>query len=113
MPVDRAGIILTNPPYGERITVRGNRRLEKEERASYFYQLFSATLKQRFSGWSVYLFTADLSVPKMMRLKESQRTPLFNGAIECRLFRFDMVAGSNRIKKKRVFTQETTQGENE
>lgn len=113
MPVDRAGIILTNPPYGERITVRGNRRLEKEERASYFYQLFSTTLKQRFSGWSVYLFTADLSVPKMMRLKESQRTPLFNGAIECRLFRFDMVAGSNRIKKKRVFTQETTQGENE
>ena len=102
MPVDRPGIILTNPPYGERITIRGNRSLEKEERAPYFYQQFSAMLKQRFAGWSVYLFTADLSVPKMMRLKESMRTPLFNGAIECRLFRFDMVLGSNRSKAPRA-----------
>lgn len=110
VPVDRPGIILTNPPYGERITVRGNRHLEKDDRASYFYQLFSTTLKQRFAGWSVYLFTADLSVPKMMRLKESQRTPLFNGAIECRLFRFDMVSGSNRAEKApRVFRREPAQ----
>ncbi|RYF05149.1 MAG: class I SAM-dependent RNA methyltransferase, partial [Oxalobacteraceae bacterium] len=53
-------------------------------------------LKQRFAGWTVYLFTADLGVPKMLRLKESRKTPFFNGALECRLFRFDMVAGFNR-----------------
>jgi putative N6-adenine-specific DNA methylase len=52
-------------------------------------------LKQRFAGWSVFLFTADLTVPKMLRLKESRKT-FFNGALECRLFRFDMVAGFNR-----------------
>lgn len=104
-PVDRPGIILTNPPYGERITVRGNRSMEKDERAPHFYQLLSSTLKQRFAGWSVYLFTADMGVPKMMRLKESKRTPLYNGAIECRLFRFNMVAGSNRDKTPRVFTR--------
>ncbi len=111
LPVDRPGIILTNPPYGERINVRGNRSLENEDRAPHFYQLFSTTLKQRFAGWSVYLFTADLSVPKMMRLKESQRTPLFNGAIECRLFRFDMVSGSNRGKEPRVFRRMPAQGD--
>ena len=61
-----------------------------------FYQTLSATLKQRFAGWTVYLFTADLSLPKMLRLKESRKTPFFNGALECRLFRFDMVAGFNR-----------------
>ena len=32
----------------------------------------------------------------MLRLKESRKTPFFNGALECRLFRFDMVAGFNR-----------------
>ena len=44
----------------------------------------------------MFLFTADLGLPKMLRLKESRKTPFFNGALECRLFRFDMVAGFNR-----------------
>jgi putative N6-adenine-specific DNA methylase len=95
-PVDVPGIVLTNPPYGERIGVRGDRSNEPDEMATKFYSAFSSTLKQRFAGWQVYLFTADLGVPKMLRLKESRKTPFFNGALECRLFRFDMVAGFNR-----------------
>lgn len=35
-------------------------------------------------------------MPRRMRLKESQRTPLYNGNIECRLFRFEMVKGGMR-----------------
>jgi putative N6-adenine-specific DNA methylase len=88
-----AGILLTNPPYGERIGVRGDASLEEDELAKSFYSAFSTTLKQRFPGWSAYLFTADLGLPKLLRLKESRKTPFFNGALECRLFRFDMVAG--------------------
>jgi putative N6-adenine-specific DNA methylase len=64
--------------------------------ATAFYSAFSTTLKQRFAGWQVFLFTADLGLPKLLRLKESRKTPFFNGALECRLFRFDMVAGFNR-----------------
>jgi putative N6-adenine-specific DNA methylase len=95
-PVEQAGILLTNPPYGERIGVRGDRSMPQDEMANQFYADFSRTLKQRFAGWTVYLFTADLGLPKMLRLKESRKTPFFNGALECRLFRFDMVAGFNR-----------------
>lgn len=95
-PTDTPGIVLTNPPYGERIGVRGDSTQEPDEMASAFYSAFSTTLKQRFAGWQVFLFTADLSLPKMLRLKESRKTPFFNGALECRLFRFDMVAGFNR-----------------
>ncbi|HEY0843944.1 MAG TPA: class I SAM-dependent RNA methyltransferase [Noviherbaspirillum sp.] len=95
-PSDRPGIILTNPPYGERIGVRGDRTQEPDAMAAAFYSAFSTTLKQRFAGWQVFLFTADLGLPKMLRLKESRKTPFFNGALECRLFRFDMVAGFNR-----------------
>jgi len=95
-PVPTPGILLTNPPYGERIGVRGDSTIPQDEMAVGFYQQLSATLKQRFAGWTVYLFTADLGLPKMLRLKESRKTPFFNGALECRLFRFDMVAGFNR-----------------
>ncbi|MBX9869418.1 MAG: class I SAM-dependent RNA methyltransferase [Burkholderiaceae bacterium] len=95
-PTEDPGILLTNPPYGERIGVRGDGSLEQDELALEFFSAFSRTLKQRFAGWRVFLFTADLGLPKMLRLKESRKTPFFNGALECRLFRFDMVAGFNR-----------------
>jgi putative N6-adenine-specific DNA methylase len=95
-PTATPGIVLTNPPYGERIGVRGDSTQEPDEMAAAFYREFSTTLKQRFAGWQVFLFTADLGLPKMLRLKESRKTPFFNGALECRLFRFDMVAGFNR-----------------
>jgi putative N6-adenine-specific DNA methylase len=95
-PTEQAGILLTNPPYGERIGVRGDSTQPVDEMTTAFYSAFSTTLKQRFAGWHVFLFTADLGVPKLLRLKESRKTPFFNGALECRLFRFDMVAGFNR-----------------
>ncbi len=95
-PTSTPGMLVTNPPYGERIGVRGDSTIPQDEMAVGFYQQLSSTLKQRFAGWTVYLFTADLGVPKMLRLKESRKTPFFNGALECRLFRFDMVAGFNR-----------------
>ncbi|MBQ5948539.1 class I SAM-dependent RNA methyltransferase [Massilia sp. ST3] len=95
-PTEQPGILLTNPPYGERIGVRGDSTMPQDEMAVAFYAALGTTLKQRFAGWTACLFTADLGLPKMLRLKESRKTPFFNGALECRLFRFDMVAGFNR-----------------
>ena len=95
-PTSQPGILLTNPPYGERIGVRGDSTMPQDEMAVAFYSALGTTLKQRFAGWTAFLFTADLGLPKMLRLKESRKTPFFNGALECRLFRFDMVAGFNR-----------------
>jgi putative N6-adenine-specific DNA methylase len=95
-PTETPGIMLTNPPYGERIGVRGDSTIETDEMAAAFFSAFGTTLKQRFAGWKVFLFSADLGLPKLLRLKEARKTPFFNGALECRLFRFDMVAGYNR-----------------
>ena len=95
-PTEQPGILLTNPPYGERIGVRGDSTVPADEMMVSFYSALGTTLKQRFAGWTVFLFTADLSLPKLLRLKEARKTPFFNGALECRLFRFDMVAGYNR-----------------
>jgi putative N6-adenine-specific DNA methylase len=95
-PSEVPGFIVTNPPYGERIGVRGDSTMPEDDMATAFFSAFGTTLKQRFAGWKVFLFTADLGLPKLLRLKEARKTPFFNGAIECRLFRFDMVAGFNR-----------------
>jgi len=42
------------------------------------------------------VLSPDMKLPGAMRLKESRRTPMWNGPIECRLYRFDLVAGSAR-----------------
>ncbi len=84
------GILVANLPYGERMG-------ELEELAALYPQL-ADVLKQRFAGWNAYLFTADLRLPKLMRLTATRRSPLYNGAIECRLFEYRIVAGSNRAK---------------
>ena len=60
------------------------------------YDKLDASLKQRYAGWTAYILTADLRLAKIMRLQPSRRTPLFNGALECRLFKYELVAGSMR-----------------
>ncbi len=82
------GVLVANPPYGERIG--------SEEELAAFYPKLGDSLKKNFAGWNCHILTADLRLPKLIRLDPSRRTPLFNGALECRLYEFRIVAGSNR-----------------
>ncbi len=68
------------------------------EEASDFFPQLAAHWKKNYAGWTAHVLTPDLKLPSKMRLKESRRVPMWNGPIECRLFRFDMVAGSARAK---------------
>lgn len=61
-----------------------------------FFSRLAAHWKRDYAGWSAWVLSPDMKLPQAMRLKESQRVPMWNGPIECRLFRFDMVAGSMR-----------------
>ena len=69
------------------------------EELAQFYPKLGNALKQRFAGWRCYVFTADLRLPKLIRLEASRRIPLWNGALECRLYEFQIVAGSHRRPK--------------
>ena len=82
------GVLVANPPYGERIG-------SPEELAALYPKLGDA-LKKKFAGWNCFLFTADMRLPKLIRLQPSRRTPLWNGSLECRLYEFRIVSGSNR-----------------
>ena len=79
------GVMVMNPPYGE--------RMGSLDELALFYPKLGDALKKRFAGWRCYIFTADLRLPKLIRLAPSARTPLWNGALECRLYEFRMVSG--------------------
>jgi putative N6-adenine-specific DNA methylase len=85
-----SGILVTNPPYGVRLG-------EKESLAQFYPQL-GDSLKKRFAGWTAYILSGDPELAKLIRLQASKRTVLFNGALECRLYEYRMVAGGNRRK---------------
>jgi putative N6-adenine-specific DNA methylase len=139
-PSDEPGVMLVNPPYGERIEAagfaganasgragasRGGARQEMvretdweseedgapqrvmqsgareqahtEDGGEFFSQL-ATHWKKNYPGWTAWVLTPDLKLPGKMRLKESRRVPMWNGPIECRMFRFDMVKGSARAR---------------
>ncbi len=138
MPPAASGVMLLNPPYGERIDVAGvaapgggrraphrgvvaapfgpavdefgqplpavrsapggRERAQSEtgQQVDDFFERLAAHWKKHYAGWTAHLLTPDLKLPGKMRLKESRRVPMWNGPIECRLFRFDLVVGSLR-----------------
>ena len=121
-PSELAGLMIVNPPYGERIAAAGlagsgfarqrravvsqgdpaqvaavaGRELAQTEDGGEFFAQLAAHWKKHYPGWTAWVLTPDLKLPGRMRLKESRRVPMWNGPIECRLFRFDMVRGSAR-----------------
>ncbi len=100
LPPVPAGVMLLNPPYGERIAVagvagtagslRGRETAqidgERDEGDAFFPQL-ATHWKKNYAGWTAWVLTPDLKLPSRMRLKESRRVPMWNGPIECRLFK--------------------------
>ncbi|MBI3384405.1 MAG: class I SAM-dependent RNA methyltransferase [Aquabacterium sp.] len=119
VPCER-GVLMFNPPYGERIDTKGSARNAyrarsesedgepyepqvragreqfQDEEAATFFQRLSSHWKKQYTGWTAWILSPDMKLPGAMRLKESRRVVMFNGPIECRLFRFDLVAGGNR-----------------
>ncbi|MDA0739862.1 MAG: THUMP domain-containing protein [Nitrospirae bacterium] len=89
-PTHSQGLLITNPPYGV--------RSGQDTQLDGWYPQLGDALKRHFMGWRAFLFTADLRLPKRIRLAATRRTPLFNGALECRLFEYPIVQGSNRSK---------------
>lgn len=79
------GWVVTNPPYGERM-----------EDDPEFWPAWAENLKRNYAGWKVNLITSDLELPSKLRLKPRRRYPVHNGALDCRLFVFEMVEKNYR-----------------
>jgi putative N6-adenine-specific DNA methylase len=103
LPEGLHGTLMINPPYGERIDVAGKAArpsAQDRDTPDDFFPRLSAHWKRAYTqhpaGWTAWVLSPDMKLPSAMRLKESRRVPMWNGPIECRLFRFDLIAGSAR-----------------
>jgi len=81
-PEGDAGVVIINPPYGK--------RLGDEEELKELYCRIGDIMKQRCRGWTGYVLTGNLELAKYIGLKAARRFVLFNGAIECRLLKYEL-----------------------
>jgi 23S rRNA (guanine2445-N2)-methyltransferase len=88
-----SGVLVANPPYGV--------RLGDKSTLTELYPRLGDALKRHYAGWRCYLFSGDPQLAKLIRLHPSRRIPLYNGALECRLYEYRMVAGSMRKDRPR------------
>ena len=103
LPQGLPGTLMINPPYGERIEVGGKAArpsAEDRDMPGDFFPRLAAHWKRAYTqhgaGWTAFVLSPDMKLPGAMRFKESRRVPMWNGPLECRLFRFDLVRGSAR-----------------
>lgn len=78
---DIPGLLVTNPPYGERIGAEDLQQL---------YQALGGLLRNRFTGWRAAVLTGNPNLGKRMGLRATRFHSLYNGPIECRLLHFDV-----------------------
>ncbi len=107
-PPAPGGTLMLNPPYGARIAAQGSVGATRSPQAAAregfgddgagtaeaFFAGLAAQWKRHYGGWTAWLLSPEMKLPSLLRLKESRRVPMWNGPIECRLFRFDIVSGS-------------------
>ncbi|MCD4734516.1 MAG: RNA methyltransferase, partial [Bacteroidales bacterium] len=88
-PYENEGVVVANPPYGERM---------KKEDMIKFYKEIGDALKMNFTGFDAWIITSDLVSFKFLGLRPSRKIKVYNGKLECRFFKFEMYKGSKRQK---------------
>ena len=86
------GLLLTNPPYGK--------RMSRNSSADELIAIFSSILKKQFAGWSVWILTDEKELVSKIKLRASEKIPVKNGDIECFWCKFDIFRGSKFRKEK-------------
>jgi putative N6-adenine-specific DNA methylase len=90
-PPEAPGVLISNPPYGERLEV---------DDIIALYQEIGDELKHKFAGYSAWLISADYEALKFVGLHPRKKYKLFNGPLECRFAGFDLYEGSKKLKKQ-------------
>ncbi|MFT5575013.1 MAG: 23S rRNA (guanine2445-N2)-methyltransferase / 23S rRNA (guanine2069-N7)-methyltransferase [Bermanella sp.] len=85
------GLILTNPPYGE--------RLGDESSLVHLYRYLGEAFSRDFIGWRAGVFTGNPHLGKAMQWHSHQQYKMLNGSIESRLLLFELSEG-NRVQKR-------------
>ncbi|MBD1395823.1 hypothetical protein H9Q13_01485 [Pontibacter sp. JH31] len=91
------GVVVMNPPYNERIL---------SDDINQLYKQIGDALKNNYQGFDAFVLTGNLDAAKNIGLRASRRTPLYNGAIDCRLLKYELYRGSRRGEGKEEAQQD-------
>lgn len=83
------GLVVANPPYGE--------RLGEERELTTLYKQIGSVLNTHFQGWRATILTSNLMLAKSIGLRAEKQYTLYNGALECKLYCFD-ISTSNQLR---------------
>jgi putative N6-adenine-specific DNA methylase len=96
-PPSAPGIVITNPPYGERM---------KPQSIIELYAAIGDNLKNKFAGYEAWIISSSMDGLKSVGLKPAKKIDLFNGALACSYRCYELFQGSHKeaviIKKKLV-----------
>ncbi len=81
-PASPPGVIVCNPPYGERIG-------EDKELAA-LYRTLGQVLRERCAGYTAYVFSGNAILEERIGMEPSASIPLYNGKIPCRLLKYEL-----------------------
>lgn len=89
-PTRSAGVIILNPPYGERLPVEEIEKLYKE---------IGNKLKKDFQNFNAWIITSSPDAIKSIGLRPSRKIQIYNGSLECRYLKFELYGGSKKAVK--------------
>ncbi len=89
IPPPGGGVMITNPPYDERI---------KDDDINGLYTMIGDQLKKEFTDYDAWLISSNNDAIKHIGLRHSAKIPMFNGALDCRLMKYEMYEGSKKAK---------------
>ncbi|MBA3682577.1 MAG: class I SAM-dependent RNA methyltransferase [Bacteroidetes bacterium] len=90
MPTRGGGVVILNPPYGERMEVPEIEKMYKE---------IGNKLKKDFQNYNAWIITSSPEAIKSIGLRPSRRIHLYNGSLECRFLKFELYGGSKKAVK--------------
>lgn len=88
-PPKGGGIMICNPPYGE--------RLQKSD-IDAFYKMIGDQLKKAYAGYDCWILSSNMGALKQVGLRPSRKITLYNGSLECRFLKYSMYEGSKKAK---------------
>lgn len=84
------GVVVINPPYGERMI---------KDNIDELYKMMGDTFKQKFSGYDCWILSSNIDALKNVGLRPSRKITLFNGQLECKFMKYEMYQGTKKIHK--------------
>jgi putative N6-adenine-specific DNA methylase len=88
-----SGVLISNPPYGERL---------QKDNIVEFYKEIGDLLKSEFTGFEAWIMSSNFEALKFIGLRPSRKIPLRNGALDCKLQKYELYSGSKKAKKQVV-----------